>query len=39
MTQGDWLTVGAVLIGCGPYVGALVYITWCAIRAHGKDEV
>jgi hypothetical protein len=39
VSAGDWLTVGAVLVGCGPVLIGIVWVTVAAIRADGKDEV
>lgn len=39
MSQADWVTVGSVLLGIGPTVVGLVWVTIAAIRADGKDEV
>ena len=39
MTLADWLTVGSVLLGIGPTVVGIVWVTVASIRADGKDEV
>lgn len=39
MTTDDWILIVAALTGCGPVLGWMAYVTWCAVRAHGKEEV
>ena len=39
MDLSDWITVGSVLIGAGPTVVGIVWVTIAAVRADGKDEV
>lgn len=39
MSQADWITVGSVLVGIGPLVVGIVWVTIASIRADGKDEV
>lgn len=39
MSQSDWITVVSVLVGAGPTVIGIVWVTVSAIRADGKDEV
>jgi hypothetical protein len=39
VTLADWLTVGSVLLGIGPTVVGIVWVTIAAVLADGKDEV